>query len=92
MIVPGNTPRYQGQAFCEAVKTLKSVVGQGQVKPYIASIPTYPGGSWAFLAGVKGKIEGELDPLKIPAGLKYYNAGIHQASFALPNDLSELIK
>ncbi|MEM6344509.1 MAG: adenosylmethionine decarboxylase [Bacteroidota bacterium] len=92
LIVPGHTPRYRREAFCEAVNILTSVLGKAQVKPYLASIPTYPGGSWAFLVGVKGKIAGTIGGQTIPAGLKYYNQNVHQASFALPNDLIELIK
>ncbi|MEL7530597.1 MAG: adenosylmethionine decarboxylase [Bacteroidota bacterium] len=91
LIAPGHTPRYQGESFCEAVNILKGILGKDQVKPYLASIPTYPGGSWAFLAGEKGKIEKLSLGLEIPLGLKYYNKGVHQASFALPNDLLSLL-
>lgn len=91
LLVPGHTPRYQVQAFCEAVKTLSKIVSKDQVNPYLVSIPTYPGGSWAFLAGVKGKINPIKEKGKIPADLKFYNTLVHQAAFALPNDLVSLL-
>ncbi|MDF1534912.1 MAG: polyamine aminopropyltransferase [bacterium] len=51
---------------------------------YLASVTTYPGGTWSFLMGAKGE-----DSLPVYRGRKeiltrYYNGDIHLASFALP--------
>jgi len=52
---------------------------------YLCPVPTYPGGMWCFVY-----LSDAVPPLKskrraIPSGLKYYNAEIHEAAFALPN-------
>jgi spermidine synthase len=64
-----------------------------------AAVPTYIGGSMSFGWGSKsGKArQTELDALQqrfAASGLKtrYYNAGIHQAAFALPQYFLELIE
>lgn len=55
------------------------------VKTYWTVVPSY-GGGWTFTFASQ-----ETDPLipkrQTPAGLKYYNTGIHQASFSLPEYL-----
>jgi spermidine synthase len=66
------------------------------VKPYLASIPTYPSGLWMFVMGSK---KGEpvknfrsqdckLDKLE----LAYYNENIHKSAFCLPNFVEKLCK
>jgi spermidine synthase len=51
---------------------------------YASPVPTYPGGSWAFVF-----VSDKVQPLKIrgnpPVGLKYFNPDIHRAAFSLPN-------
>lgn len=53
---------------------------------YLAPVPTYPSGSWSFTIGSKN-----YDPLAARnvglEGLRYYNTGMHQAAFQLPNFL-----
>ncbi|MFK7922760.1 MAG: adenosylmethionine decarboxylase [Bacteroidia bacterium] len=92
MILPGNAPRYEPKAFQRAVNSLAQIIGKENVKPYLAPIPTYPGGSWAFLAGVKGEIDQQTKSHPLPSGLQFYNEAVHQAAFALPNDLLVLIE
>jgi len=58
---------------------------------YLGPVPTYPVGTWCY-----NFLSDGLDPLasrslRIPKGLKYYNAEIHRAAFALPNFLREKI-
>ncbi len=64
------------------------------VKPYLASIPTYPSGLWAFVMGSK-----QSNPLEdfrklyqesSHFNLKYYNVEIHKAAFALPNFVKKI--
>lgn len=64
-----------------------------RVVPYVASIPTYPGGLWTFaLCG-----HGDLDIIprdqhyveRISGHCRYYNLGIHRSCFCLPNFLAE---
>jgi len=63
------------------------------VRPYTAAIPTYPSGFWSFTLCSDG-----TDPVarfkesRVKAAglaLKYYNAGIHRACFALPSFMLE---
>ena len=53
---------------------------------YTSPVPTYPGGSWAFVFR-----SDSVRPLEIngnpPEGLKYFNPDIHRAAFSLPNFL-----
>jgi spermidine synthase len=54
---------------------------------YLASVTTYPGGTWSFLMGSKG--EGALPVYHGRDELKtsYYNRDLHLASFVLPSFL-----
>lgn len=90
MVVPGQAPRYQRQAFREAVQSLTEIMGTSLVKPYLTALPSYPGGSWAFLLSAKG-VWPENQSQSIPNNLRYYNEEVHQAAFALPNDLKNLL-
>jgi spermidine synthase len=60
------------------------------VHPYLAAIPTYPGGLWSFTFATD-----EIDPREVlrdaPQGLKYYNPEIHRAAFALPTYLKNVL-
>ncbi len=66
---------------------------------YVAPVPTYVGGFMAFgiasdteLLNVSDK-EGLEEKIDLMEGnLKYYNAEIHKAAFALPNYIRNLIK
>ncbi|MFO7733923.1 MAG: polyamine aminopropyltransferase [Candidatus Aminicenantes bacterium] len=56
---------------------------------YLGPVPTYPVGMWCY-----NFLSDGVDPLaprrmRIPKGLKYYNAEIHRAAFALPNFLKD---
>ena len=57
---------------------------------YSSPVPTYPGGSWAYVF-----LSENIHPLKIrrdpPQGLKYYNPDIHRAAFSLPNFLKNML-
>lgn len=58
---------------------------------YLANIPTYPSGLWAFTIGSK-----KYDPLAVPAerfhdiDTKYYTKELHTATFALPKFVKDL--
>ncbi|MEL7340245.1 MAG: bifunctional adenosylmethionine decarboxylase/class I SAM-dependent methyltransferase, partial [Bacteroidota bacterium] len=90
MVVPGQAPRYQKEAFREAVQNLREIMGTSHIRPYLTALPSYPGGSWAFLLSVKGDWPAGKSEF-IPEGLRYYNEAVHQAAFALPNDLQDLL-
>ncbi|KMK78221.1 polyamine aminopropyltransferase [Alkalihalobacillus pseudalcaliphilus] len=60
---------------------------------YTANIPTYPSGLWTFTIGSK-----KHDPLKIAderfheIDTKYYTKELHNAAFALPKFVADLLK
>lgn len=64
-----------------------------RVVPYVASIPTYPGGLWTFV--LCGDQALNLDPKdwdyaeRIARSCKYYNGEIHRSCFSLPNFLKQ---
>jgi spermidine synthase len=61
------------------------------VKFYTAPAPTYPGGCWSFAFLSDGTFPSEIkrDP---PPDLNYYDLEIHEAAFALPKFMKDLIK
>ncbi len=65
------------------------------VAPYLASIPSYPGGLWSFALASKG-----YDPLEgLKAGRarravkwgRYYNLEVHRSAFSLPTYVKEIL-
>jgi spermidine synthase len=64
-------------------------------KMYLAPVPSYPSGFWSFLFCSK-KYDPILDnrckdPRNLNLNTRYYNEVIHQAAFAIPNFIQELI-
>lgn len=66
---------------------------------YLSFIPLYPAGMWSMGLASMGESPLNKDVInriqsvsKLLSGLKYYNADIHSASFALPNFVSKIIK
>jgi spermidine synthase len=61
---------------------------------YLANIPLYPGGLHCFTIGSKQYDPTNADVSRIPDNLetRYYNRGIQQSCFALPNFVKELLK
>jgi len=56
---------------------------------YVGPVPTYPGGLWCYAF-----LSDRVDPMKglrgnVPRNLKYYNADVHRAAFALPEFLKD---
>lgn len=61
------------------------------VKPYIATVPTYPGNLWTFTMGSKKYDPEEVATSRIPElDTKYYTPKLHKACFALPRFAEEL--
>ncbi|TLS36678.1 polyamine aminopropyltransferase [Pseudalkalibacillus caeni] len=62
-------------------------------KLYIANIPTYPSGMWTFTIGSK-----KHDPLEVSEDrfhdidTRYYTKELHNACFALPKFVADLVK
>jgi len=97
MITQSESPRFNSAVFVEIYDTYKQIFGQDKVHCYLAAIPTYPTGTWSFSYSSKG----DAHPMRFDReaaarfsqeqGLKYYNEEIHEAAFALPNFVKELL-
>jgi len=78
------TPIYHPEEVCRVEKLLKGLLNY--VKIYLACIPTYPSGMWAFVMASD-------KPLKIRRKIdfktKYYNDEIYHSSMVLPNFVKE---
>ena len=92
-------PYFSTDVFINLDHCLKDIFGQNQVHCYLAYIPTYPTGMWSFHYASKSSsvhpIEG-LDDERAQTfaeaqELKYYNAGVHRAAFALPNFVVKML-
>ncbi|MFZ5639372.1 MAG: polyamine aminopropyltransferase [Bacillota bacterium] len=60
---------------------------------YLASVPTYPSGLWSFTMGSKKHDPEQVAAESIPAyPTRYYNAGVHQGCFKLPQFVAGLLK
>lgn len=90
------SPLFMEDVFSVSVSDLKGTFGQRGAFPYLATVPTYPGGLWSFTF-----CSGSRDPLQeapeeLPASLKeqlrYYDPAIHRAAFALPVFVRKLLE
>lgn len=64
------------------------------VKPYLASIPTYPSGMWNFFLCLKEETSLDVKDKNLIKSfqnvLQYYNHQIHTGSFSLPNFVKKI--
>ena len=60
-------------------------------RTYLASVPTYPAGLWAFTAG-STRVDPAVPSRMPPAGFqsRYYTSELHRAAFVLPRFVAEL--
>ena len=96
--VQSESPIFHRKAFIDLNKCLKQVFGMESVHCYLVFIPMYPTGMWSLTYCSK---EGRhpvnnLDSTKAAKitqeyDLRYYNADIHKAAFALPTFIKQII-
>ena len=93
------SPRYHTEQFLKVNRQLRSVFGANATHTYLLHVPTYPSGLWSMtLAGKrpfvpKTDLNAEkADTFAAAQTLKYYNADIHAAAFALPNYVREILQ
>jgi spermidine synthase len=96
--IQSESPNFHPKAFVELNQCLKQVFGVEQVHPYLVFIPMYPSGLWSLTYCSKNAAHpiNNLDYDKSAKfaslhNLRYYNADVHQAAFALPNYISNMI-
>jgi spermidine synthase len=97
--VQSESPSFNPKAFSELNACLKEVFGQDFVHCYLVFIPTYPTGLWSLTYCSKQGPHplNNFDAIKANAfaqeqGLRYYNAAVHQAAFALPTYIRSMIE
>lgn len=98
LVAQGESPRFNVHAFKDLRRCFGSVFGSDKVWNYFFYVPTYPSGMWSFAICTKG--DGHpfesIEPDSIAQfsdrhALKYYNADIHKAAFAVPNFVKDLL-
>jgi spermidine synthase len=66
------------------------------VTPYVATVPTYPGGLWTFAIGSDRPVDPATFDRQYAADIsescRYYNPEIHSSAFSLPTFLQERLK
>ncbi len=97
LVVQSEAPRFHEKTFAEINRTFKNIFGEEQVQTMLFHVPTYPTGLWSAQISARSNFDArKVDAQKVAAfvkeqGLKYYNYEIHQASFALPNYVKEML-
>lgn len=90
------SPLFMEKVFSSSVSNLTGVFGAGRCRPYLATIPSYPGALWSFTFCSK-----DVDPVlrapesippKLEDELSYYSAEVHRAAFALPVFAKRLLR
>lgn len=89
------SPLFMENVFSMALRDLGSVFGHDRIRPYLATVPSYPGGLWSFTFCSKAidliaESPREMNP-EIQGSLMYYNAEVHRAAFALPTFVRKLV-
>ncbi len=98
VVAQSTSPRYLPDRFQAHIQQQQAAFGQEKVSLYLAHVPTLPGGSWGFSFCARDQADPlTIDPEQAQAfvqthALRYYNPAVHQAAFALPNDVQALLK
>ena len=89
LVTQNGVPFFQGGEIASSARAFKALFHYPRF--YLAAVPMYLGGCLAFGCASQGTDAGDV-PLaelevrqkKRPLDLRYYNAAIHQAAFAMP--------
>lgn len=89
------SPLFLEEVFSAAVGDLGKVFGATRCRPYLVTIPTYPGALWSFTfcSGNRDPVGDAPDAVRpeLARRLRYWTPEIHRASFALPVFVEDLI-
>lgn len=95
LLAPGGVFALQSESpitmrplFLEIQHTLGAVFSR--VDPYFGPVPLYGAGTWSWTYATNAADPHAIDAQRMAAiepGCKHYNRDIHEAAFALPNDL-----
>lgn len=100
LVAQGESPKFNDKAFQDLHFTIASIFGKNKTHTSLFFVPTYPTGMWSFQWGVKGDLEQpqniqkdtDIQQFVDKNNLRYFNASIHKASFALPNFVAQLLQ
>jgi spermidine synthase len=98
LVAQGASPLFHADAFASLHQTLRLVFGKPRAHVLLFHAPSYPTGIWSHHIASKGDLHPltDLDDRRADAfsrreGLRYYDAGVHRASFQLPRFVRELL-
>jgi spermidine synthase len=87
-VFQSESPLFMGDVFSRTVRELRLVFGNDSATPYLATIPSYPGGLWSFTFCSEGvdpmNRRGQELPREVARTLQYYDYQVHSAALALP--------
>ncbi len=89
------SPLFMEEEFVKTVNDLRSVFGRAAVYPYLATVPSYPGGLWSFtLCSESADPVGRMSDGQhsLPGELQYYTPAVHRAAFDLPVFIERLLR
>jgi spermidine synthase len=93
-VLQTESPLLMEKEFVKAVTDLREVFGRPAVHPYLATVPSYPGGLWSFTFCSQDvdPVGQEPSNLRLARGeLQYYTPAVRRAAFALPAFVERLI-
>jgi spermidine synthase len=94
-VLQTESPLLMEKDFVKAVADLREVFGRPAVRPYLATVPSYPGGLWSFTfcsQDVDPVGQAPSNPRLAGGDLQYYTPAVHCAAFALPALVERLIE
>lgn len=98
LVTQGESPMFHSDTFVALNKCLKQVFSPSQVHTLLFHATTYPSGMWSLQMAIKGQYHPVSDLNKAAAAqfsqtkdLRYYNADLHSAAFALPTFVQKML-
>lgn len=97
LVAQGESPKFNEHAFKDLNHTLQELFTPDNVHVMLFYVPTYPTGMWSFQWAGKQQIQPteindkQVRAFEIATNLKYYNADMHRAAFALPGFVKNMI-
>lgn len=90
MVAQAESPLFFRETFVQVFSNLCQVFPVARV--YLACVPTYVSGYWAFGVGSKKYRPEEIAEGRLPVdGLKFYTPNLHRAAFVLPRFVEEIL-
>lgn len=98
LVTQSESPRFNTGVFQDIYRCYRGIFGEHNVWCYLINVPTYPSGTWSLSFCAKGGTQ-PTDALRnldtrlsqLAGNFHYFNRGICQAAFALPNYVLDLL-